>query len=294
MPFYIGILQLKTELDEVVAGFKQGLGQAGLAEKDYLIDYRNVQENVPSFGQEADDLVAAGADLIFACTTPAAKFAKEAADFYQIPVVFTPVYDPVAVGLVKSWESSGNHLAGVSGKVDVVKKLKLLTTLKPNLKELAVVYDPNDPNALLELKDLQVAVPDFGLSLQELQVHDSASLSTITFPESTQFVFVPICRLIEEHFLLLATNCQQQGLPICGHNLQAVQQGAACCVDSLHFELGVQAGVMAAQILQGVEPSALPIARPEKVQIYINGPISEELGLQVADVPNAQVVREGR
>lgn len=290
MPKNIGILQLKAELDETVDGFKAGLAVAGFAESEVTFDYRNVQENVPSLGQEADDLVSSGVDLIFACTTPAAKFAKEAADFYQTPVVFTPVYDPVAIGLVQGWSGSGNHLAGVSGKVDVLEKLTLMQTLVEGLKLVTVVYDPDDPNSVLEMEDLHKGAMDFGITVNERKVKDPAQLGRLDFPSDCQFVFATIGRMLEEHLGELAINCRQKGLPLCGHNRGAVEAGAACCVDSLPYNLGFQAGKIAARILEGQDPSGIPIERPEKTLVYLNRGVIQELGLDLTRVAGAEII----
>ena len=92
--YKIGILQLTQNLDTAVHGFKQAL--AG-EEVEYL--YFNVDgtvEKLPAFAQK---LVDENVDLIFACTTPAAKAAIAASD--HIPVVYTPVFDPISVGIAQ-------------------------------------------------------------------------------------------------------------------------------------------------------------------------------------------------
>ncbi|NLY55345.1 MAG: hypothetical protein GX058_02420 [Firmicutes bacterium] len=289
----IGILQLKAELDAAVDGFKQGLCASGFAEADITFDYRNVQENVPSFGQEADDLVAQGVDLIFTCTTPAAKFAKEAAEFYGIPVVFTIVYDPVAVGLVESWESSGNHLCGVAGKVDPGRKLGVMRSLVPGLSRFAVVYDPDDPNSVFELNDLQQVASAEGICITPIKVQNPAVLANLEFAPDCQFAFVTIGRMLEEHLAELAENCLARGIPLCGHNLAAVRAGAACCVEAPLAELGYQAGTIAARILRGEDPAGLAIQLPENPRVYLNRTTCERLKLDLLAIPEAEII-EGR
>ncbi len=289
----IGILQLKAELDEAVEGFKKGLSESGFASAEVTFDYRNVEENVPSFGQEADDLVAQGVDLIFACTTPAAKFAKEAAEFYGIPVVFTPVYDPVSVGLVDSWERSGNHLGGVSGKVDAERKLAAMQSLVPGLTHFSVVYDPDDPNSVLELNDLRQVATEQGIIVTPVKVQNPAVLANMEFLPDCQFVFATIGRMLEEHLPELAGNCVAQGIPLCGHNLTAVLAGAACCVEAPLSELGYQAGKIAARILHGEDPAELPIQLPDNPRVYLNRVTCDRLKLDLKAIPEAEII-EGR
>lgn len=92
--FNIGILQLTQHLDDAVKGFKEGLRNLNV---DVTYHYLNADGNIAELPKLAD-ILATKVDLIFACSTPAAKAAVALTE--NIPVLFTPVFDPVSVNLV--------------------------------------------------------------------------------------------------------------------------------------------------------------------------------------------------
>ncbi|MDO9574511.1 MAG: UbiX family flavin prenyltransferase [Candidatus Contubernalis sp.] len=279
--YKIGILQLTSHLDDTVEGFKEGLST--LKNVEFVYDYRNVEGKVPQMAQEAEDLVGRGMDLIFACTTPAAKFAAGAAVSKGTPVVFTPVLDPVKVGLVASWESSENNLTGVSGLVSSEQKLARFKEIYPSLRKLVVVYEGENPNAAIELEYVLKAAARMRLAVQTVEVtgvEDIRALAKSKFSSGTGF-FVPVSPLVEQNITLLIRLAGEQKLPLMAPNEAAVKQGALLGLVAAHYDLGVEAGKMAAEILQGKDPADIPVGRPEQPDLMINLTAALNLKLEI-------------
>ena len=110
-------------------GFKQRLEALNIA---VTYEYRNVDGNTAALKQAAEELAALSVDLIFACSTPAALAAKALPG--NIPVVFTPVFDPVSAGLVDSFAIPGGKMTGMSGMVPAKDKVTFIKTLLPAAK----------------------------------------------------------------------------------------------------------------------------------------------------------------
>ncbi len=279
--YNIGILQLTSHLDDTVEGFKEGISIFKKAEFNY--DYRNVEGNVPQLAAEAEDLVNRGMDLIFACTTPAAKFAAGAAGGKGIPVVFTPVLDPVKVGLAASWESSENNCTGVSGLVSSEQKLTRFKELYPGLRKLVVVFEGENPNASIELEYVLKAAARMRLTVQTVEVtsiEDLKALAKKKFYAGTGF-FVPVSPLVEQNITWLIQQAREQKLPLMAPNEDAVKKGALLGLVAGHYDLGIEAGKMAAEILQGKDPSDIPIGRPEDPDLIINLTTAMHLKLDI-------------
>lgn len=279
--FKIGILQLTSHLDDTVEGFKEGISV--LKNAEFIYDYRNVEGRVPQLAAEAEDLVTSGMDLIFACTTPAAKFAAGAAGGKGTPVVFTPVLDPVKVGLVASWESSENNLTGVSGLVSSEQKLARFKELYPRLQKLVIVYEGENPNAAIELEYVLKAASRMRLGVQAVEVtgvEEIQALAKKKFYGGTGF-FVPVSPLVEQNIFLLIQQAREQKIPLMAPNEGAVKQGALLALVAGHYDLGVEAGRMAAEILQGKDPSDIPIGRPEQPDLIINLTAAMNLKLEI-------------
>ena len=86
----------------------------------------------------AIELVRSRANVIVTVGTPATRAARSATD--TIPIVFSRIADPLALGLVTSLARPGGNLTGVSIITQdlAAKRLEMLVDLLPGLKHVGV------------------------------------------------------------------------------------------------------------------------------------------------------------
>ena len=110
-----------------------------------------------SMGSLAADLVSRQVTVIAALSSPAALAAKAATS--TIPVVFNVGVDPVRAGLVPSLNRPGGNITGVTFFATALepKRLGLLRELIPQADLVAVLMNPNYPDAEVQLKDVREA-----------------------------------------------------------------------------------------------------------------------------------------
>ncbi|MEN6565724.1 MAG: ABC transporter substrate-binding protein [Veillonellales bacterium] len=275
--YQIGILQLTQNLDDAVQGFKQGLSKYGLqAEFHYL----NADGNTAALPDLAKALMKRQVDLIFACSTPAAKAAANLPG--NIPVVFTPVFDPVGAGLVNNMALPGGKITGVSGMVKSTDKIAFIHRLLPNAKTIGVLYHTGDSNAQLELTHFQQAAQD-ELELRELPVHQPEDLSKLSelLPAELDALFLPIGRIIEENFATVVYYTDAVKLPIIASHAPNVSFGALGALVANHHCLGVNCAAKAAQILSGTAPGSIPVGVVEEPEILLNDFTAQNLGIKL-------------
>ena len=131
-----------------VAAFRQGLSETGYVEgQNVAIEYRWAEGHYDRLPALAADLVGRKVDVIVTPAAPPALAAKNATS--TIPIVFTGVGDPVATGLVASLARPGGNLTGFSIlRVELMpKRLELLSELVPQARVIALLVNPNNPNA---------------------------------------------------------------------------------------------------------------------------------------------------
>jgi ABC-type uncharacterized transport system substrate-binding protein len=142
-----------------VAAFHQGLSETGYVEgQNVVIEYRWAENQSDRLSALADDLVGRKVALIVSSgSLPAALAAKGATS--TIPIVFTAISDPVAVGLVASLARPGGNLTGSAPlQFELMpKRLELLTELVPQAGVIALLVNPNDPRAEGLARDMQEA-----------------------------------------------------------------------------------------------------------------------------------------
>src|SRR5215510_5548230 len=130
----IGMLTVAIDAnDELVDAFRKGLRQLGYIEgQNLVVEFRSAKgqtERLPSLAKELIDLKV---DVIVTGSDAAIRAAKQATD--QIPIVMAgSVSDPVATGLVESFNRPGGNLTGSFVRLDELngKRLELLREVLP-------------------------------------------------------------------------------------------------------------------------------------------------------------------
>lgn len=274
--YRVGILQLTQNLDDAVQGFKQGLSdQEIIAEYHYM----NADGNLNELPKLAAKLEAIDVDLIFACSTPAAQAAFELSG--NIPVVFTPVFDPVGAKLVESMDKPGAKATGVSGMVKAEEKTSFIRRILPNVKKLGILYHKEDMNALLELDNFRHAAQNI-FTLIELPVQTPEDLSKIDsmLAPDMDALFIPIGRIIEENFATVVYYTDGANLPVIASHAPNVAGGALAALVSNHHKLGKACAIKAVQILNGTSPAVIPVGIVEEPEILLNAFVADNLGIE--------------
>ncbi len=140
----------------LLAAFHQGLRETGYLEGQNVgIESRWAEGQYERLPELAADLVSRKVDVIAAAGVPSALAAKNATS--TIPVVFAGVGDPVGNGLVVSLARPGGNLTGFSvltGELNP-KRLELLSELVPQAGAIALLVNPNNPNAERIIRDVR-------------------------------------------------------------------------------------------------------------------------------------------
>jgi putative ABC transport system substrate-binding protein len=161
------------------AGFRQGLQEAGVVEgRNAAIEARWARGRLDQLPGFAADLVGRRAAVIVTQTLPAALAAKAATS--TIPIVFVIGEDPVEVGLVHTLNRPGGNITGLSNFMNllVAKRMELLTETVPNAIALALLVNPNNPNAEPDTRSLQAAAQALGRRIEVLKAAREPDLET--------------------------------------------------------------------------------------------------------------------
>ena len=169
----------QTQTAHLVAAFRRGLKETGFVEgSNVVIEYRFADGQYDRLPAQATELVRRAVDVIVASGPPAANAARVATT--SIPIVFVVGLDPVAAGLVASFNRPGGNATGitlVSGPLGQ-KRLELVREFAPKATDVAMLVNPLSPDAPPEIRDILAAAQANGFKITLLNASTLDELKT--------------------------------------------------------------------------------------------------------------------
>jgi putative ABC transport system substrate-binding protein len=268
-----------------VAAFRQGLSETGYVEgQNVLIEYRWAEGSYDRLPALAADLVGRKVDLIAAFTPPSALAAKAATS--TIPIVFSVGIDPIAAGLVASLARPGGNLTGVSILFTelVPKLLELLSELVPRARVIALLVNPNSPEAGPTVRGAREAAHAKRVQLHIVEAGaeseiDAAFATLLQLHAGALVVGAdPFFGSRREQLVVLAARHE---IPTIYFRREFAAAGGLISYGPSLAVAYRDAGIYAGKILKGAKPADLPVQQPTRFELVINLKTAHALGLAV-------------
>jgi putative ABC transport system substrate-binding protein len=291
----IGLLSSRSPAVDtsLIAVIRQGLNESGLVEgQNVALDYRWADGQYDRLAALAVDLVHRQVAVIVTMGGEVSALAAKAASA-TIPIVFAAGADPVRSGLVTSVHRPGGNITGVSTLIFELepKRLGLMRELRPNATTIAVLVDPNSPNAEMQVNDIQAAARGVGweitiLNASTIRDIDAAFVRLVEMRADALLVVAnPIFFNRTPQLVVLAA---RHAIPTVYSRREFTAAGGLMSYGPNINDSYRLLGVYAARILKGEKPGDLPIQLPTKFELVINLSTAKALGL---DVPPTLLAR---
>ena len=275
-----------------IAMFHRGLGEAGFVEgRNVTIEYRFADGQYDRLAAMAADLVGRAVNLIVAQSPPAALAAKIATT--TIPTVFAVGLDPVAAGLVASFNRPGGNATGmvmIPGPL-VQKRLELIRELMPKAADVVLLVNPGSPEAAAEVRDIQAAAPASRLEVRVLNATTPAELDaafaalTERRPDALLVGGDPFFFSVRQD---IVARVVRLGLPTVYPFRQFPEVGGLISYGVNLVNSYRQVGIYTGRILQGAKPADLPVMQPTALELVINLKTAKELGIDIPPILHAR------
>jgi putative tryptophan/tyrosine transport system substrate-binding protein len=283
----IGILcnPARNELTDALAAFKSALSEAGYVEgRNLSIQYRFADGQVDRLPALAADLINRNVAVLVTIANAAALAAKAATT--TIPILFIVGGDPVKLGLVESLNRPGGNATGISLLATQLeaKRLGLLHELVPRATELAVLINPDQPNAPDQEREVTDAAPRLGVQARIVHASREADLDP-AFAACAQAHAGGLLITADPFFFnkrqqIIALAARDALPAIYEFRVYAESGGLASYGTSLADGLR-QVGEYAAKILAGTKVADLPALQSTKFEFVINLKTAKALGLEI-------------
>jgi putative tryptophan/tyrosine transport system substrate-binding protein len=273
------------DANSFLPAFTQRLGELGWTEG------RNVRMEVRWTGSEinrirafAQELVGSHPDIILTTATPATAAVKR--ETRSIPIVFVNVTDPVASGLVASFNRPGGNITGFATfELSLGSKwLELLVEIAPGLKAAAIMFSPDAGTGSLHIPSFEAAARSRKVASIIAPVHDDAGIETAIDAlgrEPRGGVVVMLDGFTISHRAAIMLAAARNNVPAVYGKSESVREGGLLSYGPDQVDGFRRAASYVDRILRGAKPADLPVQLPIKFEMVVNLKTAKALGLEV-------------
>ena len=270
-----------------VNAFRQSLKEAGYVEgQNVAIEYRWAENQLARLPTMAAELAHRQVSVIVAGGSPVSALAAKSATT-TIPIVFMNAADPVAIGLVASFNRPGGNVTGatlLSAEL-VAKRLGILRDLLPSVKRVAMLVNPTRPGVDAQKAQLQEAAQALGLALQFLEASSErdfeAVFQAMVSQQDGALIVAPDALFLTQR-VQIADLATRHRIATMYELRDFVESGGLISYGARSVDLYRQGGTLTGQILMGKKPADLPVLQPTKFELAINMKTARALGLTIS------------
>lgn len=278
----IGISKIVAHpaLDAVEQGIIDELKALGFT--DLKFDVQNANGDANAAASIAAKFKSAGVLLAVGIATPTAQALANV--LKKIPVIYAAVTDPVAAGLVKSFDQGGENITGVSDLTPVKEQIELLMRLT-TIKKLGHIYSSGEANAV-QLKDMaKKACDELGLEFIEVSITNSSEVKQAaqTLAGKVDGIYISTDNTVVSALPAVTDVAMKNNIPVITADPSSAELAdvlAAWGFD--YYKMGRAAGRMIADVLNGKKTSDIPtmfMTDPSDIDLVINLDVAEKLGI---------------
>ena len=275
----VAILQHASQpvLDEGVHGMLQGLAEGGFKDGETVAIQRfNAENDTPTENAIAREVTDGRFDLILTASTLSLQAVAGANRAGRTKHVFGLVLDPFGAGVGISREDPLNHpkhLVGYGSMQPVGEAFRLARQLLPSLSTVGVVWNPAESNSQASTRKAREASVQLRIRLLEATVDNSSGVaeaagSLISRGVQALWVGGDVTVLVALDGVISAA--KKAGIPVFTNIPPSAQRGALFDFGANHEEIGRLTGELAANILQGADPAAIPVKNVVPEMFIVN------------------------
>src|SRR5262249_23201852 len=138
--------------------------------KTVAFEYSDCNFDPSLMPQVLTKLEATRPDLMLTVTTPMTQAAVKLVRDPSLPIVFAPVTDPVAAGLVPDWQHGSARFVGASNMQSTETVIEFAGKLLGPIKSFGMLYNPGDANDVTGKSLAEAAAKARGVEFRAVSV----------------------------------------------------------------------------------------------------------------------------
>lgn len=271
-------------LDAANQGMIDGLKDKGYGPDKVEVDQQNAQGDQSNLKSITARFKSNKPDIIFGISTPSTQ--AVANEIKDIPIVGCAITDFETAKLVKSNQKPETNVTGVNDRGPVEKQVDMGKVFLPNAKTMGLLYCSSEVNSEIQANQAKKHAASIGLSVVEKTVSSVNDIQQVaeSMVGQVDFIYVPTDNVLASSIPTLVKVTDPAKIPVLVGADSMARDGALASLSVDFYKSGVQAGHMAAQILDGkIKPEETPVEDPEVYEVIINKKNAEILGIKIPD-----------
>jgi putative tryptophan/tyrosine transport system substrate-binding protein len=265
------------------AAFAARFRELGWVEgRTVAIEYRWSEGRPERYAEIAAEFVRLKVDVILTVGS-AVPIVKQTAT--AIPIVFAVAIDPVGSGLVSSLAKPGGNVTGLSIQANELagKRIELLREVVPQLRRLAILFNADNTQPVLEMGEAQGEARRLGLEIIPLVVRrtDDIAPAFQHLKTKADAIYVAVDQLIVANRPGILALAVGERLPTVFSERDFAKAGALMSYGPSYSELFRHSADYVDKILRGTKPADIPVEQPTKFELVVNLTTAKALELKI-------------
>ena len=284
--YTIGLTQLVIHpaMDAARQGFIDALTDAGFVEdEDVTYDFQNPAGDPSAEQAIAKKFVDDKVDLIYSFGTTISQQCVKAAQGTDIPVLFCSVTDPVAAGLVSSWDHPNENVTGTSDMIEMDSTVELILEIVPEVTSLGTIYNAGEVNSAVLVDALKEVCLELDIEVVEATVASSADVLTAaqSLVGRVDAIWVGTDNTVVSGLEAVIGVCEDNTIPFFPADDPSIEKGGIAALGFDYYDVGYQTGEMAVRILRGTSASDIRVELGKTFSYTVNTAAAEKYGVTI-------------
>jgi len=275
------------QLNAVAEGFKAEILASGKVEgTDVVFTLDHVNFDTTLLPQMIAKIESGKPALVLAITTPVSQNVLNQMAGKGVPLLFSAVTDPVAAGLVPSWDAGSPDMTGATDALDLDAALAFARKLFPEAKTFGVPYNPAEANDVATVDQFKAVAARHGFEIVAIGIDSTNDIQPriAALAGKADVLYGPGSNLIQPAISAVAAAANEAGIPLINTDPTLVNEGVIPAGFGVSYDkIGHLAGRLALRALNGEDLATIPPQNPapEDHSIVISKKAMEALGLSI-------------
>jgi ABC-type uncharacterized transport system substrate-binding protein len=213
----------------------------------------------------------------------------------KVPLIYNVVADPVGAGIVKSADTSGGNVAGVTNEIPLGFQLETALKVIP-IRRLGVFFNPREKNSMLVRDKIQTLAAPLKIEIVDLRSPPAQDMLHENLKKlrdgslAVDAVYLPADSFIVSNAKLLGEELRTAKVKSIGAIETYVERGALLGIVPEYQELGRLAASIVHRHQGGQRLQDMPVLGDREPVLMINGGTSRALGVTIPDAVRKRAV----